>query len=64
MKHLASLTFIIVILLAACSTDGPSDASPSELVMEISDLEGIEQLRKMFNEDAGTPRLLLLMSPT
>ena len=65
--RLAPLPFAIAILLAACPSGGPqgqSDGSPGEEVTEIGDLGGIEQLQQMFNEDAGTTRLLLLMSPT
>ncbi len=31
---------------------------------QVVDLRSIEQLRVAFNEDAGTPRLLVLFSPT
>jgi hypothetical protein len=30
----------------------------------LTDLNGIEDLRARFNQDKGTPRLLLLLSPT
>jgi hypothetical protein len=30
----------------------------------VTDLHGVEQLRSAFNDDAGVPRLILLLSPT
>ena len=65
--RLAPLPFVFAILLAACSSNGPQgplDDTPGEATVEIGDLGGIEQLRQMFNDDRGTARLLLLMSPT
>jgi hypothetical protein len=43
-----------VAALAACSAGGST----------VSELDGIDDLRAQFNEDAGEPRLILLLSPS
>lgn len=47
-------------LSAACGDDPVSDESSQGL----RDLTRIEDLREIFNRDVGTPRLILLLSPT
>ena len=47
-------------LSAACGDDPVSDESSQRL----RNLTRIEELREIFNRDAGAPRLILLLSPT
>jgi hypothetical protein len=44
------------------TTDAPSSPSPAK--PELHDLKGIGDLQSRFNEDAGSTRLILLVSPT
>jgi hypothetical protein len=55
-----------VLGLAGCQSGSPSDGneSPQAGPTRVTDLENVLQLRAAFNEDRGTPRLLLLLSPT
>jgi hypothetical protein len=54
---------VVIIAIAGCggsTSDEPSAQAPPPL----SDLAEIGQLRAMFNEKQGVPRLILLLSPT
>jgi hypothetical protein len=51
------LVLVLALLTSACR--GPAQSTES-----LADLADIEQFRARFNQDAGTPRLLLLLSPT
>lgn len=48
------------VLSVACGDDSVSDDSSQGL----RDLTRIEELRELFNRDAGAARLILLLSPT
>ncbi len=54
------VVFLTAALLFACGNDSVSDEPGSDL----RDIDRIEDLKAIFNRDAGAPRLILLLSPT
>jgi hypothetical protein len=52
---------VAAVLLVGC---GGSDAPPARSDVELRDVSSVLALRTAFNEDRGSPRLLLLLSPT
>ena len=59
---LAVLGFMSI-LFAACSTE-PQQTGAEEPIPTLTDLGSLEELRERFNQDAGIPRLFLLVAPT
>jgi hypothetical protein len=52
--RLAAFLCVAVAVVAGCSSGRSS----------VSELKGIQALRAQFNEDAGQPRLILVLSPS
>jgi hypothetical protein len=62
MKRLIALPFLLVIaLVVACAPSGPNR---SDSAAALQDISGIQDLQTRFAQDAGKPRLVLLVSPT
>ena len=56
-----ALTFLLVLMglfVASCTVE------PAEGYEQLTDIDGVEQLSTEFNEQEGSPRLILLLSPT
>lgn len=59
------LAALAVLLLGACGgEDSSSTPAPAAAGDAITDIDGIEPLRGQFESDAGSPRLLIVFSPT
>lgn len=55
---------IIGLVAVAAIIAGAIGARKPNANVALTDLHEIEELRTRFNQDKGTPRLLLLLSPT
>ena len=64
MRRVALSALLAVVALAGCGGDSSSSGSPSAAGDGIVDVDGIEPIREQFNRDQGSPRLLLVFSPT
>jgi hypothetical protein len=60
-RNVAIFTIVSLILLLSLDRPWVVGAEPPAT---LTDLHDIEELRVLFNQDAGRPRLLLLLSPT
>ncbi len=58
----AALTLFFVAVIG--SQPAGLEATPTPSTPTLSDLQDIDQLQQLFNERAGKPRLVLLISPT
>jgi len=54
---------LAVVIVAAIIAGVIGSLKPDSNVV-LTDLNSVEELRARFNQDKGTPRLLLLLSPT
>jgi hypothetical protein len=59
MKNLLTTILLIAAALGVNSAVMPSQAKPT-----LKDLQGVDELRSLFNHDAGKVRLVMLVSPT
>lgn len=62
-RLLAALILFFVVLTGPAAAREATPASPTP-VPTLSELEDIDRLRDLFNQRAGEPRLILLISPT
>ena len=64
-KRLTLLGFFLFLMLGAvaCRNQTFPAAAVAPESQALTDLESIEQLQNVFNEDAGQPRLLMILAP-
>jgi hypothetical protein len=55
---------VIALVVVAAIIAGVIGSRTQNSNVALTDLHEIEELRTRFNQDKGTPRLLLLLSPT
>jgi len=55
---------VIATVIAAAIIAGVIGSLKPDSNVTLTNLNNIEELRAQFNQDKGTPRLLLLLSPT
>lgn len=63
---LIALVLLVFVPLACGPVSGSrgSGQASHKPATSLEDLQDLTQLQTMFNKDAGTPRLVLLLSPT
>ena len=60
-----SLILLAIILLAAwLVVESPLFHKNAPPGMHLTDLHSVDQFQGLFNKDVGTPRLVLILSPT
>jgi hypothetical protein len=63
-RRLLALAFASIALVAAAGCGGSDEAEPAAPADGVSDIASVDQLRQAFAQADGSPRLLLLLSPT
>lgn len=61
---LARLVAVMAVAVLAASCSGPDGISAAVEAEQLAELTSVDELAGAFNADAGSPRLLLLLSPT
>jgi hypothetical protein len=61
--RIRSLLAVVGIVLTLTGLEG-RPASQTTAVATVQDLQGVDELKTMFNRDFGKTRLVLLLSPT
>jgi hypothetical protein len=60
-----SLIVLVIILLAAwLVVESPLFHKTAPPGVHLTDLHSVDQFQSLFNKDVGTPRLVLILSPT
>ncbi|HYX82471.1 MAG TPA: hypothetical protein VE714_08770 [Gemmatimonadales bacterium] len=62
--RLATAAIATVILVVAYSPQSHGANSATRAAEPLTDLRSVDELRSLFNQDAGKVRLILLLSPT
>jgi hypothetical protein len=52
---------VVAVLVVGLKVVGPAKAPPG---VKLGDLNSVEELKTTFNSDAGSTRLVLILSPT
>jgi hypothetical protein len=66
-QKFALFTILISILLAGCIANAPTgfvDSDEDREANSLEDINGLQQLKEIFNSDTDKVRLVLLLSPT
>jgi hypothetical protein len=58
LRRLGALLLVVAALLSAACGGGEIATTA------LADLEGVDELRAQFNRETGSPRVVLLLSPT
>jgi hypothetical protein len=65
--HLNANVYVLLILsllAGGCEISSIENVVAVAPAAELKDLQNLEELQKLFNQDKGAPRLILLLSPT
>jgi hypothetical protein len=64
LNAIAYVSLILALFACGCEPLSRAKGGAVEPGAELKDLKNLEELRKLFNQDKGAPRLILLLSPT